>query len=173
MMLGLLRKSVGLTKRRSGNKMKHSGVLGSTLLALFPCVSTAESVDGIYACSGYYSGQETGWDEASKSWRMLPVKMTLNINESYVSLLGDYHFFGTRIRNPLDGTSYDNCGTELPPEFKFKAISCDWNVSNANTGELDLFLTNFGTLNLGTMRMSVFLISSDGGADFDCVKIES
>jgi hypothetical protein len=135
-------------------------------------IALAEEANGVYACSGFYRGQETGWDEESQYYRLIPVKMKLDIRESNVTLSGDYRFFGTSIRNPLDGSSYENCGMKFPPEFKFKSISCDWNTKNINTGEIGLFLTNFGTLDLATMRLSVSVVSSDGGADFDCVKTE-
>lgn len=152
--------------------MKRIAVISVGCILSCLSMASAEQIEGIYSCSGYYRGQETGWDEAGSSWHLVPVKMTLSIYDSFVSLAGDYHFFGTNVRNPLNGASYQNCGMKLPPEFEFKAISCDWNYTDVNTGENRLFLTDFGKLNLATMRLSISVISSDGSAEFDCLKTE-
>ncbi len=132
------------------------------IIAFVVLASTANAQDmsGIYGCSGYFSGLPTNYQN-------IPIKMSLTIKSDSVFLTGDYNFFGTNIKNPIYGSTYVNCGMLFPPEFNFKAETCDY--FDADGG---MIMRDFGTLDASTMRMTVFNIASDGSATFDCVKTE-
>ena len=136
------------------------------LSALFVSFSTfgiafADEVEGIYGCSGYYKGFSTNYDNVG-------LKMTLNVGDFWVYLNGDYNFFGSNIKNPLDGLEYLNCGVKYPPDFRFNKETCEEFKKDGSGFNVQ----DFGDLNLATMRLDVYYIADDASAHFDCVKTQ-
>ena len=119
----------------------------------------ADQVEGIYGCSGYYTGFSTNFQNVG-------LKMTLNIGDDRVYMNGDYNFFGTNMRNPLDDLEYLNCGMEYPPEFAFNKETCEIFKKDGK----GFVFQDFGKLDLATMRLVVSNVADDAVANFDCVK---
>ena len=135
-----------------------SKAISSALLVLASLgIAHAEQVEGIYACSGYFSGYPSNYQNNE-------LKMTFKVTKEYAYLDGDYTLFGTNIKNPFYGMQYLNCGMQFPPEFRAYNETCN--------KDMKIIAQDFAFLNMATMRLDALNIANDSLAHLDCVKTQ-